>query len=49
MEFIKFMVGLMLNMWRVLSGVKIDGVPWTVIIVAFLILLLTFWQLLRAR
>lgn len=49
MELVSFMVGLMANMWRVLSGIEIDGVPWTVIVVAFVILMLTFWQLFKAR
>lgn len=38
LEFVRYMVGIMNSAWNALSGIKIDGVPFTALILAICII-----------
>lgn len=49
MVFIEFMIGLWKNIWSLLGRIRIDGVPWTTLIVSLFIITVIVGGLLSAR
>lgn len=49
MDLIKFFVNLWKSCWTVLSDLRIDGVSWTSIVIAFFVFMVIVGGLLSAR